>query len=231
MSRSFLYGVLAVSLLFVAIGIAMLVDGKSDGWQSIVFFSVCAAVTAYRLWPAVLEQRKTLTPDPLLQKFPGPLDLRARRSKGVFFLIASALFAGASLWTLLDKDLGIWAKIALWPSVGFFGVGALIQLVITVQGASLRLQPDGFVVRQLWRRRFTRWSDTGPFTVVAVPPAATKLVAFDDARAHATKLGTVNHALMGHTTGLPDSYGLSHEDLATLMNQWRERALATAGAP
>ena len=230
-SRPLLYILLIASLLFVAIGIAMAADGRSDGWLSIVFFGLCAAVMANRLWPTLLEPRKALTPDPLLQQFPGPVELRTRHAKSVFLLVASTIFAGVSLWMLLHKELNTWVQISLWLGVAFFGAGALAQVAIVVQGASLRLQADGFVVRQLWRRRFTRWHDAGPFAVVAVPPAATKLVAFDDAQAHATKLGAMNHALMGHTAGLPDSYGLSHEDLAALMNRWRERALVANQGP
>jgi hypothetical protein len=36
-----------------------------------------------------------------------------------------------------------------------------------------------------------------------------------------------SRALSGHDSGLPDTYGLSAEDLAQLMIRWRERAIAS----
>jgi hypothetical protein len=35
----------------------------------------------------------------------------------------------------------------------------------------------------------------------------------------------MNVSLAGRNDYIPDTYGLSAEDLARLMNQWRERAL------
>jgi hypothetical protein len=35
-----------------------------------------------------------------------------------------------------------------------------------------------------------------------------------------------NRRLTGHNSALPGTYGLSHEEMAFLMDQWRARALA-----
>jgi hypothetical protein len=39
-------------------------------------------------------------------------------------------------------------------------------------------------------------------------------------------LGAINAGMIGRSGALPDTYGLSHQELACLLNHWRERALA-----
>jgi hypothetical protein len=48
------------------------------------------------------------------------------------------------------------------------------------------------------------------------------MVVFDDAGVKRSKLGGI---LMGRNSAVPDTYGLSAEELAHIMSRWRERAL------
>ena len=50
------------------------------------------------------------------------------------------------------------------------------------------------------------------------------MVVFDDASRKGT-LASVNVGLTGRNSALPDTYGLSTEDLASIMESWRGRAL------
>jgi hypothetical protein len=88
----------------------------------------------------------------------------------------------------------------------------------------LRLDSDGFEMTSLFRRHRSRWMEVSEFEVVRLPPSLQKMVVFDDVRTKDSALAKVNRSLAGRTGGLPDSYSLSHEDLAAIMNEWRARA-------
>jgi hypothetical protein len=58
------------------------------------------------------------------------------------------------------------------------------------------------------------------------------MVVYDDAAGRSSTLGAINASMIGRSSGLPDTYGLSHEELAALLNEWRRRALdARHGSP
>ncbi len=52
-----------------------------------------------------------------------------------------------------------------------------------------------------------------------------RIVAYD-VRVARRALAKINVAIAGHNAALPETYGLSAEDLSAVMAQWRERALA-----
>ena len=52
------------------------------------------------------------------------------------------------------------------------------------------------------------------------------MVVYDDSKAKGTTLGSINAGIIGRNAALPDSYGYSPEELVTLLNGWRERALS-----
>ena len=103
-----------------------------------------------------------------------------------------------------------------------------------LQGSTLRLDGEGLQLRHAWRNSRTRWADTGVFEVasLAIPGSSedATLVVFDDPARSNTTLGAIDARMIGRSGALPDTYGLSHEELAWLLNQWRERAIAVGGA-
>ncbi len=155
----------------------------------------------------------------ILSRFPGPVVLAPSRRKWLLVLGGCLVFVAAGLWVVHDHPL------SGWLGVGFFGVGALVAAVMLLPGAGgLRLDSDGFEMTSLFRRHRSRWSEVGEFEVARVPPSRQKMVVFDDARTEHGALAKVNRKLVGRTGGLSDNYGLSHEDLAAVMNEWRARA-------
>jgi hypothetical protein len=56
------------------------------------------------------------------------------------------------------------------------------------------------------------------------------MVVYDDAERKSTMMARASVAICGRSAGLPDTYGLSADDLAQLMARWRERAVARTGA-
>jgi hypothetical protein len=115
-----------------------------------------------------------------------------------------------------------------WVTVAFFGAcGAVLLASLLPGGAGLKLDADGFLVRNLFRRRRYLWRETESFAVVEV--SRQKMVGFNDATTAGGALGTANVALTGRNSAVPNVYALSSEDLARLMSLWRDRAIATSG--
>jgi len=103
----------------------------------------------------------------------------------------------------------------------------IVAAVAMLPGAgALTLDAEGFEARNLFRRHRSRWQDTSGFQAARIPPAQQKLVVYDDVTQSAKTLAQINVGIVGRNAALPDTYGLSADDLAQLMAQWRERALA-----
>jgi hypothetical protein len=226
-SRIKWYGLLAIGILFTIGGAAMVVSGAQHGWVALLFFGMCTVVFAAELWPGLFLQRAAPV-ESLLQRFPGPLVLTVDRLKFVGLAVGAAIFGGVSYWILRHEPLGWVAATFLW--LGVIGCAAAIPLMIVLvfQGSSLRLDADGLDVRQGWRRHRSRWAETSAFDVARLP-AGTLMVVYDDATSRNHTLGAINARILGRSGGLPDTYGMSHEELAWLLNRWRERASAEQG--
>jgi len=113
-----------------------------------------------------------------------------------------------------------------WFVVIFFGLGAIVAALAMLPGAgALMLDSDGFEVTNLFRHHRSHWQDTDGFAAARIPPARHLMVVYDDATQSAKSLARINIAIVGRNAGLPDTYGLSADDLARLMAQWRERAV------
>ncbi|WP_447922178.1 hypothetical protein [Achromobacter aegrifaciens] len=219
------YASLAISLVFVFLGTEMIRDGAEAGIPVTLFFGMCAAVGILQIWPALL-QRDSRSAATLLARYPGPFELKATKSKLLVFSVLSALFGGVILWMLLHEPLPPLKQLILWPGAMFFLFGAVMLLVRAAKNdTALRLGRDGFETRQVWKNKTVRWQDTSEFTVVSVSRAATKLIVFDDAAVDGKGTAGLNRHIIGRNSSLGETYGLSHEALAELLNAWRVRAL------
>src|SRR5690348_4499396 len=100
----------------------------------------------------------------LLSRFPGPLTLHPSRKKWLLVLAGCALFAIGGYWMVRSNEgMG-------WLVLIFFGLGALIAVVVMLPGAgALTLDRDGFETRSLFRRSRARWSDVSRFEVARIP--------------------------------------------------------------
>jgi hypothetical protein len=155
----------------------------------------------------------------ILSRFPGPVVLVPSRRKWLLVLGGGLAFVAIGLWVM--HDVPLWG----WFGTGSFAVAALVAALMLLPGAGgLRLDSDGFEMTSLFRRHRSRWMEVSEFEVVRLPPSLQKMVVFDDVRTKDSALAKVNRCLAGRTGGLPDSYSLSHEDLAAIMNEWRARA-------
>ncbi|WP_424239677.1 hypothetical protein [Achromobacter sp.] len=220
------YACLAISLVFVFLGSQMIRDGADAGIPVTLFFALCAVIGILQLWPGLL-QRDSRSAATLLARYPGPLELKATKSKLVVFSLLSAVFGGVILWMLLHETLPPLKQLILWPGAGFFLFSAVMLLVRAAKNdTALRLGRDGFETRQVWNSKTIRWQDTSEFTVTSINRAATKLIAFDNAAVDGQGTAGLNRHIIGRNSSLSETYGLTHEALAELLNAWRARALA-----
>ena len=134
------------------------------------------------------------------------------------------MFGGVVLRMLLHDAPSPVMQVLLWPGAVLF-VGSVPLLVLTaIWGSTLHLDADGLVIAQAWRSRRVRWCDASGFCATTAPGTMHPLVAFDDAAADASRVAAVNRRLLGRSSGLPDTYGLTPEDLTTLLAAWCARA-------
>lgn len=162
--------------------------------------------------------------DQALARFPGPFVLHPSRGKWLLVFAIGALFAAGGAFMIRGGDPTGWFVLIFFALVAVTAVAMLLP-----QASALRLDREGFEVTNLFRRHRTRWSDAANFSVSRIPPAGQSLVIYDDLTQSAKTLAKINVELTGRNAALPDSYGLSTVELATLMAGWRERALGRAG--
>ena len=115
----------------------------------------------------------------------------------------------------------------------FFGLCAIVfALQLAPRSTYLRLTADGFQTRSLFRQGpLVRWSDVSEFRVERLPPSMTQMVVYDEPGTPQTRLRRFNRLLAGGEAALlPDGCGVSAQDLAALMNQWRDRYSASGAA-
>jgi hypothetical protein len=222
---------LAIGLMFVAIGIGMVATGSDGGWPALLFFGLCSAVFAAQLWPQLLLSAPAGAPDALLARFPGPVELHVPQRKTALILVGMIVFAGVGLWYLRTEQPGTFVTVLLWFCVATIVLGLPFILYQLVRGASLRLEADGFRIKQPWKWTFVYWKDASEFgigstaLVEQVKDDWSTVVTYDNATIDGSKLASINRGITGRNSALPDTYGLSAEGLQALMNGWRARAL------
>lgn len=217
------YGVLAIGILFTTASFYILV-AKHDpfAWIALSFSLAMVAMAAHDLWPWLIEGRP-VSPDIVLQRFPAGVTLRTPRAKLIFFLVSTFLFGFSLGGVALYSDLGVFGKALMW--IGAAGCAAAIPafLLAILRGSTLRLDAQEMQIWQGLKTSRHRWADVSAFSVVDV---GSPMVVFDDDRTMTGGgVAQFNRDMIGRGGGLPDTYGMTPEDLAWLLNEWRERAL------
>jgi len=160
------------------------------------------------------------SPGKFLERFPGPVTLRPSRGKWLLLFAISFAFSFGGCLMVRDGASGGWFVLI------FFGFCTLISIVVMLPGASaLTLDRDGFEVKRMYRGDRTRWRNASGFTTARLPPHSHAMVVYDDASQARGMIASTNIALTGRNAGLPDTFGMEPDDLATLMESWRQRAV------
>ena len=156
----------------------------------------------------------------ILSRFPGPVTLYPSRRKWLLVFVGGVSFAiGGAFMVRSSEAMG-------WLPLIFFSLVALVAAVAMLPGAgALTLDRDGFEVTSLFRRHHTRWQDAHGFAAARIPPATQRWAVYDDISQSGKRLAKINVEIVGRNAALPDTYGLSPDDLGNLMMLWRERAV------
>jgi hypothetical protein len=115
------------------------------------------------------------------------------------------------------------ACIALFASAAA-GSAALLALGLNI----LHLDSDGFGYRSIWGTKKYSWNGVSVFSVLTLTRVGS-VVGFDIADnvdlSTATKIvSSANRSLNMPEHTLPDTYGMSANELCDLMNKWRDQS-------
>ena len=116
-------------------------------------------------------------------------------------------------------------ETAGWLPFIFFGLGILVSIVMMLPGASyIRLYAEGCEVCSLFKKRRVRWGDIGPLSVSTI--SKNKMVVFDYSPNYTDHVSSRQLAknMTGFEGALHDTFGMSAEELAGVMNEWRTTA-------
>ncbi len=163
-------------------------------------------------------------PAPLL----GPRRIRQSWAKRLLVLAICLGFAAGCLAVI--RHPASFPRWAAWVGLVFFGAGGIIFLLLGLTGnAQLTFDETGFVMASPRRNARYEWRDVTAFSVVRAGPAGHKMVGFSIIN-KTSLLQSFNQSLLGAGAALPDIYAMRPEELASLMNAYRDQALRRDGS-
>lgn len=116
-------------------------------------------------------------------------------------------------------------------AVVVFGLCLLVGLsFLHPRAAYLRLTAEGFTMCSLFRAQTFRWADISRFGVAKVWLNQMVIFRLAPTATRPARLQAFNVSVFGYDGGVPDTYGLSHEALAALLNQHLAAAFVSAKA-
>lgn len=158
--------------------------------------------------------------DPL----PDAMTLKPDRLRWLLVFLIAAGFVGLAIW------IGPSKPELFYGAGGFFLLCALVAAPLMFGvGSNLVLDCEGFTCRTLFRSFRREWRECSAFYPVSM--GLRKFVGFStqqDEAAHPNLAGA-NRAMIGASGMLPDTFGLSADGLADLLNRFRARALGLNG--
>ena len=140
--------------------------------------------------------------------------LRPDKWKLVPFLLLSLAFAVIGVRIVREGSASGWLAV-----IGFSMSSVSLAVMLLSRSGDLRLDADRFTIRSVFGVRSYRWCKIERFIVA--PFGFFKIVAFiPTPRRHVV----TNDSQVKET--LPDTYGMPAQELADLMNEWRNRHAA-----
>ena len=164
----------------------------------------------------------------ILSHFPGPVVVKPVLTlSGGAFIAGSMLFATACLWgvwhglRLQDYSSSTWGLGFCAALFALFAVGSAVML----RTNSMTLDREGFEIMVGFRRKHFLWRNLSAFKKQSFG-TRNRGVAFDDASRGGGILAGVGHSLGFRNITLLEDYGLGDDQLAEILNNWRERVLS-----
>lgn len=156
-----------------------------------------------------------------------PRVLRSSPRRTIGLLAGFAV--AAAIGGLMMRDDAPWG----WAVVAFGVVGLVVFLVIAVRPNRLELTQGGLATVTLGRRWSAEWHECGEFRTWQGPDlGSSRMIVFDcsapGVRGH--PLEKLAESIAGANGGLPETYGLPADELAALLNRYRQ-AYGGGGPP
>jgi hypothetical protein len=162
----------------------------------------------------------------ILAKFPGPVTLQPSKEIWAFVFLMGLISAGLSALPLLLPPTGGW-DLGLCTTVGFFlvaGVLCLVVSVIALVKVRMTLDAAGFEMRSIAFTRRKQWKDVRFFSIATI--GGVNRVVYVDSKRHGFWAEVDARFLGGPNALLVDTFGFTADELAVLINRWRQRALS-----
>ena len=161
----------------------------------------------------------------ILAKFPGPVTLQP--SKAIWaFVFLGGIFAGLGASPLLLPPTGSW-DLGLYLTVGFclpLGVLCMVVPVLALVKVRMMLDAAGFEMRSVAYTHRKQWKDVRFFSTATI--GGINRVVYVDSTRHGFWAEVDGRFLGGPNAALVDTFGFTADELAVLINRWRQRALS-----
>lgn len=140
-----------------------------------------------------------------------------RRAKLIALLSGSMAFVVAGIWALQKGERMMWFPVVL------FGGCAIVFLLMLVPGAAyLRIEEQGFTFVSLFRPTTIAWDSVKGFYPGRMIWRSVVYVDLVSGIAGAPRLRALSKTLCGHEGVLPDTYGHSPKELASILNEAKQ---------
>lgn len=157
------------------------------------------------------------------EPLPDSMALKPDRMRWLLIFLICAGFVAIAIWLGPERE-----PLLFYGAGGFFLLCALVAAPLMFGvGSSLTLDRNGFSCRTLFRTFRREWKHCSAFHPVST--GLRKFVGFStpqDETDH-PRLAAANRAAIGASGMLPDTFGLSADDLCDLMNAYRSRAISS----
>jgi hypothetical protein len=161
----------------------------------------------------------------IIAHYPGPIELIPDVRKWRLFLMLNLAFVVAGLAMMAQGH-----RNGMYVAIAFGMIAAILSIVALPGAAKLTVERDGFRATVLYRGKFTRWTDVSEFQVAQMARTSQQVVIYDDASLVEGSHLMSGKKFAGRNSALPGSYGRTAQDLAIILNHWRNRALESAEA-
>jgi hypothetical protein len=168
---------------------------------------------------AVSQRYPALGPQVVLVDPSATVVLKTSVARRFWLVFGAVLLLGAGVVIFALNE----GSLTGWLGVVVFVAGLLLLIVQIVRPDSLTLTRDSFSFRSLGRQNRIAWADVAEFGLLRyyVRGGVVKQVGMRMTRRSTWRRLATSGARDGFEAYLPDSYGLSVEDLIGLMEEWR----------
>jgi len=210
-------------------GLDLLSDGRSGAWRLLILATAVAVfLTSGWLQYSKPSQLSTSA----VQGFPQPIVLVAGRSRYIALGLASlCMFAAFTDATRFGNgEIGYIILFILL--FGLFGLPGILLIAASLKPDRLVLGRQSLVSRSLFGPKEWRWEDVADFQATTTILRGKRKVhvkgyiQFQDRSSDGTRKGARLTRLTGSNASLNNRFRISDEELASLLNHWRQRAIA-----